>query len=159
MKHKFIIDEDELLDNLPNKADVATHYYNRRKREIEIELEKRKTKLKEFKFEGRQDKCIDVYCTKCKIESKLWSFDDIMRNDKNARKLCCEKCKPTKIDNDNIKEFCESYGFQFVSKQKNGKDYLIKMICPNGTEIEKTKGNLKRDKKCKCKECKKDTKK
>ena len=64
-----------------------------------------------------------------------------------------------KIEDSDMIEFCESFGFKFISKVKDKKDYSLTMICPSGNQVVKTKGNLKRDKKCKCGDCRQKQKK
>ena len=151
----FIITKEELLDNIPNKAEIVRHYHNRKKREVEEALESKGIRLHEFKFTRTPDATISVYCSKCDTNTKLWSYHDIVRTDKNQRKLICNDCCPTtKLTDTKLEEFCQEHGFTYRYKEKKGHDNMLYVTCKNGTDINMLKGNMKRGYRCKCSKCK-----
>lgn len=156
-EHLFVISKEELLANLPNKAEVARHYHNRRKKEVENELEFKGCRLHTFNFAGRKDANISVYCSQCDEGTKLWSFDDIMRTDTSARKLLCDNCRKNKQRT--IQEYvdiCLRHNLTYVKHYKKSKAHgqTVVFTCTNDNQTETRVENLlKQNYKCKCGKC------
>lgn len=156
-RDKFVISMAELLDNLPNKAEVARHYHNRRKREVVNELRYKGCRLHTFEFTGRKDANITVYCSRCDEHTKKWSFDDIMRRDASARRLLCDICCPTtRRTTTNFEEICQRHNLTYIKHYKKPKAHsqTIVFTCKNNKQNESyIEGLLKENYRCKCGKC------
>lgn len=153
-KDKIIVKKEDILTDLPNKAEVARHYINRRRREVELALQAKNVVLDKCVFTSRKDRNISVFCSKCKTATKLWTFDDIVRTDKSARKLMCDVCcSSTPVGDDKLAELCQGYGFTYISRGKIGHDIAITMSCPNDHIFTKNKAAIKKKGGIKCPKC------